>query len=146
MHKKWEPGTLYAKALRDITNEHNDTVDAWADAVAETERMGRENDALCDQIAVLRVEPTPAQVDALARVLDEGVVCPVCIGHTNDDDRGCCCGRALARAVYDKAYFAALTGCAMSGSPELTRDWCHRVALETVRQWPAMQAALEGDQ
>jgi hypothetical protein len=50
-HRKWEPGTLYAKAMRDITNEHNDTVDAWQAAEAEAERLGRANSDLCDQIA-----------------------------------------------------------------------------------------------
>jgi len=44
--------------------------------------------------------PTAEQVEALARVLREGVTCPVCSGHTNDDDRGCCCERTLARAAY----------------------------------------------
>lgn len=54
MHKKWEPGTLYAKAMRDITNEHNATVDAWAVAEAEAERLGRANSDLCDQITAMR--------------------------------------------------------------------------------------------
>ena len=66
-HRKWEPGTLYAKAMRDITNEHNATVDAWQAAEAEAERLGRANSDLCDQIAAIRVPFTDAQIERMAQ-------------------------------------------------------------------------------
>ena len=62
-HRKWEPGTLYAKAMRDITNEHNDTVDAWQAAEAEAERLGRANSDLSDQLAAMRAAVRAALED-----------------------------------------------------------------------------------
>jgi len=96
-HKKWEPGTLYAKALRDITNEHNALYDDWKrseyrvmETMDENNRLDRELDEARKRIAELEAPPvinkvtglptgeyvalrpatpTDAQVEALARVL-----------------------------------------------------------------------------
>lgn len=58
------------------------------------------------------------------------------------------CGKAHAtelRAVYERAYFAALGGSStdidLSASEHVR--FAHADAIETVRQWPAMQAELE---
>lgn len=87
----------------------------------------------------------PAPKEERMICVDCGMACtdvPIC--NNCNEARAARFARITAlRAVYEKAYFAALTGCAMSGSPELTRDWCHRIALETVRQWTAMQAELD---
>ena len=55
---------------------------------------------------------------------------------------------ATLRAVYEKAYFAALGGMPRVGMESninftgLVKE-AHGYALETVRQWPAMQAELD---
>ena len=47
------------------------------------------------------------------------------------------------RALYREAYMAALGGaCADTNVAHPVKD-AHALALETVRQWPAMQAELE---
>jgi len=48
------------------------------------------------------------------------------------------------RAVYERAYCAALGGYAACGhGDKWTVKYSHVAALETVRQWPAMMAELE---
>ena len=51
--------------------------------------------------------------------------------------------RAAARAVYDRAYFAALPMLAANEPTKNAVECASLIALETVRQWPAMQAEID---
>lgn len=78
-HRKWTPGALMAKAYRDITEEHNATVDAWQQAAADVDRLAAINGDLCDEIAALRgsihVPFSDAQIEKMAKA-HMGVISP----------------------------------------------------------------------
>lgn len=73
--------------------------------------------------------------------IGEGVYCITC-----ERQLGICQQPATElRAVYERAYFAALGGLAgLDGLADVETVYhAQQCALETVRQWPAMMAELE---
>lgn len=72
-HKKWEPGTLYAKALRDITNEHNALYDDWKksehrvmETLDENNRLDRELDEARQALKSVPAPVTDEQIGVMA--------------------------------------------------------------------------------
>lgn len=69
-HREWDLNITNRTPVGELRNEHNATVRAYRDAMAECERLGKINDSMCDTIAELEGDRDNAVKNAMDRLPD----------------------------------------------------------------------------